>query len=265
MRRGRGQHPAVSLFAFQDLMASVIGVVFFIVLLLSLQLVDESGRTRESKADQELSMQTLRTRQISLQEEKAKLETSIETLVQKMNTVAVSREEDVQDTITRLQAQTQYYDIKIQQTAAAVREMLAELERKEKEYAEKTALAAALDQENEGTQKRIANMIRRPTITYILDEAIPRKPWLVELTNKGIRAAFHEDLQTIYEFHGEDYKECERVFLQWAESRDPDTEYFVFLIKPSGLGAFEDSLYAKIQKLGFELGSDYMPEDKEVF
>jgi hypothetical protein len=59
---------------------------------------------------------------------------------------------------------------------------------------------------------------------------------------------------------------CARTkqFLAWAGNQDDRTHYFVILIKPSGLLLAEE-LEEKLKELGFDAGSDLLPENWRAF
>ncbi|NIA15912.1 MAG: hypothetical protein GWP08_17760, partial [Nitrospiraceae bacterium] len=78
-RRGRRSSQPFSLFAFQDVMAAVIGVLFFIVIIMALEMV-ESTPSIASAADPELQAEqteTLRAAIRQLREKQARLEREI--------------------------------------------------------------------------------------------------------------------------------------------------------------------------------------------
>ena len=84
MARKRRRHPEISLFAFQDVMASVIGILFFVVLLMSLDIVenatasdDDRQQYETAKAELQANIQALNNRQQEILKEMALLEKQI--------------------------------------------------------------------------------------------------------------------------------------------------------------------------------------------
>jgi hypothetical protein len=53
------------------------------------------------------------------------------------------------------------------------------------------------------------------------------------------------------------------AFRAWARTRDRRGEYFVLLVKPSGIDAF-DELHEALGKLGFDLGFDIVDAAQTV-
>lgn len=76
MRRGGG--PAISLFSFQDIITSVMGILLFIALLLALQLVQAAARVQEIATETGPTDDEVR----SLEQKKAELEEELQQMTQ---------------------------------------------------------------------------------------------------------------------------------------------------------------------------------------
>ncbi len=76
MRRGGG--PAISLFSFQDIITSVMGILLFVALLLALQLVQAAARVQEIATEAGPTDDEIR----SLEQKKAELEQELQRMMQ---------------------------------------------------------------------------------------------------------------------------------------------------------------------------------------
>jgi len=78
MKRRRNKGERISLFSFQDIMASVIGMLFFVVILMSLSIVsDVSPVTDPSAGNGATDLSVLRTRAQQLRNDLSALEAQI--------------------------------------------------------------------------------------------------------------------------------------------------------------------------------------------
>ena len=259
-RRRRGTE--VSLFAFQDVMASLIGVLFFIVLLLALTIVEtpEQGASQRERAASVESLQQrtsdLRAESAELLERLAKLgglasgpQNPARTAVELRSLHATLKA--LHEAIRRAEASCE-----ADQTSLAAREgELGPLQARAEE------LAAVVEElKRQGTPARSG-----PRVSYIIDRrADTPEPWLVEVTSTSIRVASRDGAAAVFEFGGAEPSARQARFLAWAGEQDASSNYFVLLIKPSGLPVV-DELTKGLKGLGFHIGSDLLPEGWRPF
>ena len=103
-----------------------------------------------------------------------------------------------------------------------------------------------------------------PRVTYIIGEATDLEPWLVEVTGKRIRVAAKDGTSSVMSFSAATARGRREQFLAWAKSQDSRKQYFVVLIKPSGL-AESRTVESGLKERGFDLGRDMLPESWEPF
>ena len=89
-------------------------------------------------------------------------------------------------------------------------------------------------------------------------------PILVELNSDAVRVSVEENMNTIIEFRCDDAESRFSQFFQWAKNMDNKRYYFVILKKPSGI-KYESNNEIGIRKLGFNIGTDLVPEDYMLF
>lgn len=260
----RGRHGvAMSLFAFQDVMASVIGILFLVVLLMSLDIVNQQapGASMENVAAETHRQLQDTVRDLSGQLEQ--LQKEAQQIVHDKN-LAASGEEHLLEELTRLR-----------QALANIRRSIAEhqeqlLTAKSKGAEQKQQYQDKLQQLQDAQQQlaQLTEQLRlaedRPPVTYILDQADPMQPWLVELTDRAIRVASSDGQSIVLEFRAGKFAARKQQLIDWAGSQNRATHYFVIMKKPSGL-QYGYQIEKAIKAISFDIGTDLVPEDYELF
>jgi len=264
VNRRRRSQSNISLFAFQDVMASVIGVLFFVVLLLALSITRDKSASASVKADDShKSVERLRQqvetlkRQIELVERQIKQMSEKLSLAAENETEVLSEVKQKHNQLTRLYALIERDQVvldalreEIEQASNQVRQKLDELEKLNTRIADL-----------KGKLKEFQDLAR---ITFIVDETDPKQPWLVEISNERFRIGTKDGINCALEFTAKDYAQRESQFLHWVPSQDSATHYFVLLIKPSALKeAYK--LAEKLKDKGFDIGTDLFPEHWAAF
>jgi len=265
MRRRR-KHHAVSLFAFQDVMASVIGVLFFVVLLMSLHIMDRSVPV--AAAGQQVvplsRVEALQARLRYIEAEIAKLRESIRVTSDKVRLASrsegeiLSKIEALRNTLTATYRSIEQYQAN-----------LAELEgRADEKELKKSSKAAELARAKDRLAKlalELANIQAAPRVSYIIEASADNlEPWLVEVRANAIRVAARDGRTSLVSFAGKAPDATRKMFLAWAGAQNCRTHYFVLLIKPSGMKLAE-KIGAAVTTSGFQIGTDLVPETWQLF
>ena len=264
MRR-RGARNTSSLFAFQDVMASLIGIMFFIVILMALNIVEQHTPTASADTVDGQSIVELQARLKELTELKIRLEQGIASVTEKRNAAdAFTDDEQLMESVQALDREFRYLYEKIKQTENG----LADIESKNKGVKKKIAAAQVeirgLDEEIAKLRARAKAKRALPRVSYIIDDANQREPWLVEITGKSIRVAAKDGKSSITTFTADTAAEMRAKFLAWTESKNPMKHYFVLLIKPSGIKQVE-RIKSDLKRRGFGTGKDLLPETWKPF
>ena len=263
MRR-RGARNTSSLFAFQDVMASLIGIMFFIVILMALDIVDQYTPIAEADTANGDPIVQLRAKLKELTEEQTRLEQAIASVTEKRNAADAFTDKQLLESVQAMDRELRYLSEKIKQTEAG----LADIESKKK-LARKKLAASQI--EISGLDDAIAKLKARakakralPRVAYVIDENTQREPWLIEVRQKSIRVASKDGKSAVMTFDADTAAERRAKFLGWTKSKSPLKHYFVILIKPSGVKqAYE--LRKELLKKGFRTGKDLLPETWEPF
>jgi regulator of replication initiation timing len=270
--RLRAGGAAVGFFAFQDIITSVIGIVIFIALLLSLFIGTEADDLRKKRiaelatpeqlAELDALLVRIRTLQNDLgsalsisnsnpQSRIANLEEWLATLISQIETVK-------QSTPTASSDQE-----KIQADLKALEKLLAEHQAKrdrlQKDLAEAGATNDSLQRQIEEIQKAIlAEEKKRNDIWLIPDEAITTKrPVLAIVSSSGFEVKTLDDSgKGSSSRNGTDIAKLLKPYSTLEN-------YVVFYVRPSAFPNWAD-IRESVQKLGFEIGYEPVREDQNI-
>ena len=245
-------------------MASVIGILFFVVLMMSLDIVenatasdDDRQQFETAKAELQANIQALNNRRQAILKEMALLEKQI-------IIVSAKDDQDILDEIGQYERNLKVLYSQLEQNQIGANEQSEKLEENKKLYSKEVRQCDESERQISELKAQLAEQASTPSLSYIIDGKLNMTPWLIELTGNNIRVASH-DMATIVEFNALSHKSREQIFTAWAKSRDIRSDYFVILIKPSGWDVYESSFRENIFGLGFDIGMDLVPEEKRVF
>lgn len=270
--RLRAGGAAVGFFAFQDIITSVIGIVIFIALLLSLFIGTEADDLRrkriaelatpEQLADLDALLARIRALQADLTTALSigggNSESKIANLEELLATILAQIESVKQATPSATADQK-----KIQADLKSFEKLLAEHEAKRnrlnKDLAASANANASLQRQIEDLQKAIlAEEKKLNDIWLIPDDAVTTKrPVLAIVSSSGFEIKTLEDSgKASSARQGADIAELLKPF-------DPLEHYVVFYVRPS---AFPDwsTTHESVEKLGFEMGYEPVREDQNI-
>ena len=253
------------MFAFQDVMASLIGILFFIVLFMALDMVEQVAPAAETvEVGEELSLEVLERTLAEVRTQKDELDREVRAITEKLNIASSLSDQEMVKAIQDLHTQLLYLQAKIERAESELAEEDSEVR--------KAALATAavqkeirkLDEEIGKLKAKARTFRAMPRVAYIIEEASNLEPWLLEITGKRIRVAAKDGTSSVMSFTAATARKRREQLLAWAKSQNARKQYFVVLIKPSG---FEESARVRIEldKMGFKLGKDLLPENWEPF
>jgi len=262
-RRGARASP-ISLFAFQDIMASVIGMVFLVVLILALSIVHDKAGGAGLVNWQTVSDADLAMAQAQVNELKRRVHAAEEDLrhLSARLEFASSGEKEALEKVKRMERTLKALYETIQETEKAAAEKDADSEALQKRLALMQQELRRLEAQRDALRLRLAS---RPHLAFIIDPHPDRlEPWLLEVTENSLRLAAKDGTSAVLEFRAPSAEQRKEGFLAWIETQDPQTHYFVLLVKPSGV-RFAEELERILTERGFEIGKDLLPESWEPF
>lgn len=262
MRRRRAQTEAFSLFSFQDIITSVTGVIILVTLLLAVELVKrppvQDAKPRKSVTEELRSQIAAFGREQDLlnkllQEDAEFLRGSASLSMSDLERTQAEMARRVDETEKATEALTDAMKESIARRAAAESELsITESQSLAQIQAENAALAAELEVVKSSNQ-----------VVYNKNPGSQKAAWLVDLQADCIRVLKPGDEDVQLEFDESDEAERVVAFVKWAKTRDRRNDYFVLLVRPESIDAYQ-ALYEGLRELEYDLGFDLLATDSEV-
>ncbi|MFP4224222.1 MAG: hypothetical protein ACLFVN_09125 [Phycisphaeraceae bacterium] len=258
-RRSRRQRDsAISLFAFQDIIAAVTGVTLIITLLLVLLLIE-----REPEAPNELRpVQTAAAGTADLRETRDELARQVRQLERRTQAAAQTRSPTPTELMRGEERIAQYRDVlpRLEAEVARHRERTRELldqarELQAKRREREEALAEA--------EKRLEEA-RSPRVTLLAGERHDQTPLFLEISEDELRVGRIDDDRRPRQLRAFAAGAVEQQCLAWAQQRDPSQVYFVLLVHGEVVERFY-RLRSQIESMGFKVGWDLQKPGERLF
>jgi hypothetical protein len=263
MRRRRAAENPVTLFSFQDIITSVIGILFFVVLLMAVDMVNKQpSSTSEAGSDQRVQelQKQMEAHTAELEAMKNAVSRSSEkvTLVMKDDTEIAK---SIQDLSKRLSAMLETLKQREQSTA----EIQNRLPRQKKQIDALKSQIVLLNKKVEQETHQLGDSGRTPRLSYIIGKRSDNlEPWLVDLSDNRILVGSKDGAKTVISFQAGSADARTEQFLTWAKTQSPQRSYFVLLIRPSAVDSLK-AIIPKLMKMDFKIGTDLLPENWKVF
>lgn len=254
MARGR-TGPVVSLFAFQDIITAVSGILIVVVLLLALELVEQPEAEASSPAHH---AQAIEQALSTAEAERDRLKAEIADAAAITREAAGTSANALRDDIAGLQASLKDVEelvIKLTGEAEELAEMKAAHEVQEFDSADVIVELEEVKRQIAQRMVEIDEAQNDDRVVFTLPRGFNRSGWLVVLGERDVTAApiGVEAAPTIYEGASS--------FLNWAEGQRG--AYFLLLIRPQGIDTFEQiEDQFRLQDIAY--GFDVIGRDRKV-
>ena len=270
-RRGR-QGVAISLFAFQDIITSVSGILIVTVLLMTLDLLQQPEAAQ--------SQQPLRATVAAAEEAIAEATRERDRLQQSLSVVA----DNVNETAAAVPAVVQQETVAIEHEQQRLRSELADLKarRAEARLRESTAEARQFDsraqrkrleelqQQTKAAQAQAAEDRQQDRVFYETPRGFDKQGWVVVVGGNKIAVASLKTAGPPQTFTGTgisagpiaDTKLVES-FWNWLEPEATARTYLLILVRPSGVANFK-TLRSKVEDTSVTYGFDTVGEHQKV-
>jgi len=254
MRRRTNSTAAFSLFSFQDIITSVMGIVLLVMLVVALEL---AGRQMATPAVQQtLVRQDVREAIASAHTRIAELRKSIEV-------------GDWQDLAGLSASEIAREQASLVVSLPLLEADLAEARRHGQKASERRSAAESelqtratesqeldlVKEEVNAMEEQLAKMKSTNARFYRLSAASGKQPWLVEVSGASLVVAPLGPSAPPIDFPGSNTESRVRQFLAWTTEREATRDYFVLLIKPGGTKVGSD-LERRLREQGFNIGLD---------
>lgn len=265
MRRRRLHSGGSSLFAFQDVMASLIGILFFIVIFMAMDMVQQGvAAASDVQADPNDEVIALQVTLDQLHRQRQSLQERIDQLTNRLEQASTFSAIDIEQDIRDLNRQLLRLYQQIELATTDLEQLNVRLIRQRRETEETIQECDVVMVELARQEQADEDARSLATVVYILGEAGSKEAWLVEVSGSAIRVAGVDGRTSRLDFSATQSEKRIRQFLAWAGSQSSRDHYFVLLIKPSGL-AGSRAIEMKLGEMGFSIGKDLLPENWRPF
>jgi hypothetical protein len=266
MARSRRRANPFSLFSFQDIITSVMGIILLAALLLAVELVTRKHGASPSTEISQVSsivaenVSTIRADIAELKKELASMQNDSLAAAGTLVVESESRKKIAQVQSMRMQAE-------LAKLTAYSKERGAELARVE---------ATSFDRRDERRKLELLEAEIRSTIAELEElrssdrlfyNAIPgmsKESWLIDVSAENIRVGSlpigqaRQSPRLLHTFADVD------AALEFMKDLSADGHYFLILVRPSGIDRF-DELLTELRERRFDIGFDVIDEDQTVF
>ena len=266
MSRRRSNGSAFSLFAFQDIITSVIGIIILVTMVMALELVKSvesspSQRTNKVVGDIKGTVASVKDLKdmVSINQDlinklTGQLQQGAATIGEMAGFDAngVGRDQTNLDLINKKMAD----DLaELEKDHATVNHQRQKLEDEfGKPSNDPKRIQEKLD-EVEKTKKDLEAIRKSKRVIFNPTEGDAKTPWLIEVTADAIIVAKIGVTAPPSRLNGlEDFR-------RWAAQRNRNTEYFVLMVKPNGIEVFQQ-LKSTLERLKFDIGYDLLSADQ---
>lgn len=261
-RRRRGGDSPLSLFAFQDVITGITGIMILVMLLLVLEVIERKAAEAPATATSTAPAEDITGLVAAMQDEKEKLLGEIADIQKRLAGLPAAEPRQIKlDTEDEKEKQVAL-DKKIEQLRVQVQE-------REKQADEAEANAATAGRDREGLKEKVRGMeeeLRKleaeNRVTFIFGET-DKTPILVQCSQEGIRAKVLGETVEVERFDSPEgsFGTAVANFRQWSLTRDKDSEAFVVLVKPSSV-RYAPIVVSQLRGAGFDVGHEPLEEDK---
>lgn len=263
MRGARGyRDPPVSLFAFQDIMTAVIGILLLVVLLMCLHLSTTAASASNLEQQIAAAHQLEADLSAATAEEQA-VDVAIAEAEQRLHEQRRS-EPQIQQVVTRRRELSELYG-RIAEAEEMLRSAFEELRALTEDGAAQKRLEelVELEQKKERIQAELDAVRRHRGLTYLLNQRFEKAPLLVVVSADFTRVGIVGSEQGALTFAHGDVAIRMQAVSQWLQRFSTRRYYVLLVVKPSAQ-AHVATLRATITQLGFSQGLDLLPEDWTV-
>jgi hypothetical protein len=254
----RKKSMAFSLFAFQDIITSVTGIMVLVTLILALELIQQKESSPPVKTAQVVSQTRAAVAQneVEIQQLQSRLETGREQMAQvaAFDATHVSQQlKDLKELNDDLDRELDEYAEESEAAARRKDEAKAEQDRRSSDSQTLEQLTADVKKETELIEK-----LRKSNRTIFKPpEGASKTPWLVEVSGEGLIVAQWGVSAPPKRFQNP------AELRDFAAGRDKGSEYFVLLVKPAGIENFGQAR-SLLKRAGFDVGFDLLRTDQSA-
>lgn len=268
MSRTSDDSPAISLFSFQDIITSLTGIMFLVILLLVLCMIDMKKSDTQSSVKKYISAAQVR----EITEQINKLQKQEEQIRMRINELEKIDLDSLWIQLEILRKKTEQEKQKLHLEKLELEKLKDRLqnlqltynklkEQKQKYYNENMLSAKQIAAKKDELQKKHAQTEKiKNALKFTIENTTSLTPVLVECTKNGVRIMeCSTGTETDLRIPNGDFNACRQKFLDWVQQRGND-EYYTILVKPE---SFEyEMLISDLGDKGKSRGLELLPDNK---
>ena len=270
MARREDENTAISLFSFQDIITSITGIMFLVVLLLVLSLLSSHLPTGNAADSAERAKLAAEAARLQAAAEVLKLnaldsEKQLAELRKLSASELIKRSKELQDKLRILQTDEQIFAAELKRLELHINSATEKAEKLIDSGRELTAAIesttrqlAELQQEKSNLQKLLQQ--QKQLMKYTIAQSSGKIPLLLEIGADGIQLLNTENMQKNDLRNPDPKKSCDSLQALLSQF-DCDQYYFSTAVKPGGF-AHAVKVLAILKKAGFERGIEIIPDDE---
>lgn len=247
-------------------MASVIGILFFIVLMMCLDIVDQTTVAAKESQDSIIKedIENFREKIRKCDVEILEINQQIGHVSEKMQISSIG-DREVLEEIKKLNGRLKIMYVQINETQDKMTNVSERCNSVKKELFEKKKFLDGLQRRIEDCKSKIRSTPPVPRIAYIIDSRKDNlEPWLLEVSKNQLRVATKDGSSAVIHFNESSSEERLESLFEWIRQQSPKKYYFVLLIKPGTMDILVP-IMKKLNEMGFDIGTDLFPDEWDAF
>ena len=269
MSRRDEETSAVSLFSFQDLITSITGIMFLVVLMLVLSLLNAHIPEKHFTPPQETAQLTAEA--VQLQKTIAALQMHNQDNDRQLAELRKLSPEELPRRRNSLQEKLKQIMEKLKQQDDSLQQIKTQSDRDEKNLAQLNEITNRLAESNLHQQKQLAELTlalqqlqrkqeqMKSLLKYTVDSSSGKIPVLLELGSDGIQLLDTSAMQKL-DLRSNSIENSMNNLQNQLSRFDPAQYYFSAAVKPGGF-IYAGKVLSLLKKSGFERGVEIIPED----
>lgn len=257
----------ISLFSFQDIITSITGIMFLVVLMLILALLDNDSAKPEAVTPETAALH----QQVALLREEFAALTAINEETQKRIAEYMKLDPTaIEDAINRKMKEAAVLNVSLAALTEKIRTQRDNIRKLDDDTLKQTRTMEELtrkrDEESrklQSLQQELADAKRdRNIIPYTIDATSQKKPVIVDCSATSLKVCEHATGKVIGFAKG-DAQSSINAFMRWLASHNKNDTYVTLLLRPAAF-TYGQAFSSLIRSAGFRRGTEVIPDNDSV-
>lgn len=264
--------PAISLFSFQDIITSITGIMFLVVIMLMIFLFESKPKssddpeTAKMKKSVAAEITALQKSLDELKKEEERQKKALEELMKMSPEKIAARKRELEkkyaqvaQNLLKLQQEQNEMRLFIQNAAENIRTMQAKLAVDKEQLAKETLESAENRKNLENLKKQLEEV--KKAATFSVESSSDKNFILAEFGKDGFMVKdFSAQVDHDLRIPGASADEHIDKFIDWVSTRDKNSELVSVIIGPANLKHWNE-IANRLKKLSFGYGVEFYPDD----